>query len=582
MKLSDFVAQFVAQHTNHVFTVVGGGAMHLNDSFGHCEGLTPIYNLHEQAAAIGAEAYAKYTGGLGCCVVTTGPGATNAMTGLATAWVESTPVLFISGQVKRADMIGRRMIRQCGVQELDTLSFVEPLTKYAYCVTNPIEIQYQLEAAVWEATHNRPGPVWIDIPLDVQAADVDPDILEHYHAPEPDNDGILATQVGHLLEALSKAKRPILFLGNGVRLGKAEDATRKLIDLLGIPVLLTWAMHDFLPDNHPQLVGRSGPFAPRYANFALQNCDFLLSIGSRLGTIITGYNPASFAPKAIKAMVDVDWCEVTASRIPLDYPIKADANEFINEFINQIDFKRMPFNDYSLWHKQIKDWRIKYPLALPTSTYILSDALSDQLAGDDILISGSSGVSIEIFLLVFRAKAGQRIISSPSLSAMGYGLPAAIGACIASGRRTILIDGDGSFQLNIQELETIHRLNLPVKMFVFNNGGYSIIRASQTRAFGRVSGADADSGVTLPDLGRIAEAYGIGYHRIDSTQELSDELDIVLNCDGPVLCEVMTSWEEQRQPMITTVQREDGSFASTPLEDLYPFLERDELQRNML
>jgi acetolactate synthase-1/2/3 large subunit len=334
-------------------------------------------------------------------------------------------------------------------------------------------------------------------------------------------------------------------------------------------------MHDFLPDNHPLLIGRSGPLAPRYANFALQNCDFLLSIGSRLGTIITGYNPTSFAPKATKAMVDVDWCEVTASRIPLDFPIIADAADFIREFMHHTDI--LLLHDWTPWLERIAAWKAEYPLALPTSTYVLSDALSDQLTGDDILISGSSGVSIEIFLLVFRAKAGQRIISSPSLSAMGT-----IGACIASGKRTILIDGDGSFQLNMQELQTIRRLKLPIKMFVFSNGGYSIIRASQKRAFGRVSGADADSGVTLPaDLGRIAEAYELGYYRLENMNALTDKIKIVLDCDGPVLCEVMSPWEEQRQPMITTIQREDGTFASTPLEDLSPFLPRDEFERNM-
>jgi acetolactate synthase-1/2/3 large subunit len=278
-------------------------------------------------------------------------------------------------------------------------------------------------------------------------------------------------------------------------------------------------------------------------------------------------------------MVDVDWCEVSASRILLDNPIKADAGEFTREFMRQAE--DLQVQDWTPWLERIAAWKAEYPLALPTSTYVLSDALSDRLTGDDILISGSSGVSIEIFLLVFRAKAGQRIISSPSLSAMGYGLPAAIGACIASGKRTILIDGDGSFQLNMQELQTIRRLRLPIKMFVFSNGGYSIIRASQKRAFGRVSGADAESGVTLPNLRNIAEAYELGYYRLENMKALDDKIKIVLDCDGPVLCEVMSPWEEQRQPMITTIQHEDGSFASTPLEDLYPFLPRDEFERNM-
>jgi acetolactate synthase-1/2/3 large subunit len=591
VKLSDYVFQFVAQQgVRHVFMVAGGGAMHLNDSVGHCPGIEYVCNLHEQAAAMAAETYAKLNENLGVALVTTGPGGTNALTGTAGAWLDSTPCLFISGQVKRSDMIGDTGVRQMGVQELDIVSIVKSITKYAATVMEPSTIRYHLEKSAYLARTGRPGPVWIDIPLDVQASQIDPASLKGFdpnelpRAATPDD---LPGQVAQTIDLLNAAKRPILLIGNGVRLAGAKQEMQELVQQLGVPVLLTWLAHDLLPEAHELLVGRPGPVAPRGANFALQNSDWLLTIGARLDMVLTGYAHDRFARAAKKIMVDIDPAEIRKMKTPIAVPVCADARAFIQEMLRQSD--RIVRHVRSDWLARCREWKTRYPVVLPeyraqklVSTYVLADVLSDELTGDDVIISGSSGAGIEIFLLAFRVKEGQRILLTTALGAMGYGLPASIGACLASGRkRTILVDGDGGFQLNIQELETLARLQLPVKAFILNNQGYASIRTSQSRYFGRLTGADATSGLTLPDLGQVVTAYGLPFMQIKDQANLTQVRE-VLNTSSPVVCEVWTLPDEPRAPSLVSTQRPDGSMVSKPLEDLWPFMERPEFLSNMI
>ena len=597
VKLSDYVVSFVADlGVRHVFMLTGGGAMHLNDSVGACDRIEFVCNLHEQAAAMAAETYGKVTGDVGVCMVTTGPGGTNAVTGVAGAWLDSTPTLFISGQVKRADLKGESGVRQMGVQEIDIVSIVSSITKYAVTVLDPAEIRYHLEKAVHLARGGRPGPVWLDIPLDVQGATIDPASLRAYdpvaEAPAVARQPVgvdLAAQVERAIAMLNDSTRPVLYVGNGVRLARADRQLHDAIERLGIPVLSTWLAHDLVPDEHPLYVGRPGPVAPRGANFALQNCDYLLAVGARLNLVVTGYAPDKYARAARKVMVDVDAAELRKLDGTIDLPIQADARAFLVELLRQSD--SITPRDRTDWHRRCTDWKARYPVVLPeyralkerVSTYVLADVLSAVTSSDDTIVSGSSGAGIEIFLLAYRVRAGQRVLVTPALGAMGYGLPASIGACLARGRkRTVLVNGDGGLQLNIQELQTVRRLDLPIKLFVLNNAGYSSIRTSQERYFGRLTGADATSGVTLPELERVAHAYGLPFARIESQADLSDQIGRVLATEGPIVCEVMTPDDEPRAPSLASMRREDGSMVSKPLEDLWPFLDREEFAANML
>ena len=595
IKLSDWVFRYLAGiGVKHVFMVTGGGAMHLNDSLGQCKQIEYICTLHEQAAAMAAESYAKVTNDLGVCLVTAGPGGTNAITGVAGAWLDSTPMLVLSGQAKRADLKGDTGVRQMGVQEVDIVSMVASTTKYAVTVMEPSDIRYHLEKAVHLARTGRPGPVWLDLPLDVQGASIDEASLRGFDPSEgviprlasPDE---IASAVRHSIELLNAAERPVVLVGNGVRLGGARAGMRALIERLGLPVLTTWPAHDMVPDDHPLMVGRPGPLAPRGANFTLQNADWLLALGARLDLVVTGYAPQNFARAAKKIMVDIDAAELRKMKGTVDVPVHADVKEFIDELTRQLEWVKP--RDRSGWNARWREWQTTYPVVLPeyrdlsngVSTYVLSEAVSKASAPDDVIVSGSSGAGIEIFCLAVRLKEGQRLFLTTALGAMGNGLPGLLGACLANGRRrTLCVDGDGGLQLNIQELETMRRLELPIKLFVLNNDGYASIRTSQSRYFGRLAGADATSGVTLPPLRGVVEAYGLPYARIDTDRGLVEEVRALLDAPGPVVIEVMTPREEPRAPSLSSMRRADGSMVSKPLEDLWPFLPRDEFLSNMV
>ncbi len=591
MKLSDYVIQFVAgQSVKHVFMLPGGGAMHLNDSLGQCKDIEFVCTLHEQASAVAAEAYARITNNLGVALVTTGPGGTNAITGVAAAWLDSTPCLFLSGQVKRNDMKGTSGLRQLGVQEIDIVSIVKSITKYAVTVRNPEEIRYHMERAVHLARSGRPGPVWIDIPLDVQASVIEPDKLKGF-APEevqsPENSG-LKQKVTETIELLNKAERPIILAGNGIRLADAQKDFLSLVDKLDIPVLTTRLGVDLIPGSHKLSIGMPGTIAARGANFALQNSDWLLILGARLDMALIAYAPDKLARGAKKIMVNIDSAEISKLRV-IDVPVCADAGLFIREFSRQAS--TVEPKDRSFWTAKCRQWKDKYPFVLPAhrneksgiSIYAFSECLSDELSQEDIVLPGSSGFACEIFLTAFKAKMGQRVFHNKGTGAMGLCQPAAIGACLASGKkRTVCVDGDGGFQMNIQELETVRRLDLPVKFFVINNQGYASIRSSQAKYFGRLTGADATSKLSLPNILRIADSYGLKGIHISSSHDLKDQIRKVLDLEGPVVCEVTVIPDEPRAPSVSSMQRPDGSMVSKPLEDMWPFLEREEFIANMI
>jgi acetolactate synthase-1/2/3 large subunit len=598
-KLSDFVIQFVAdQGVKHVFLVTGGGAMHLDESLSRCGELEPICNAHEQASAIAAEAYAKATNNLGVALVTTGPGGTNAVTGVAGAWVDSTPCLFISGQVKRPDRMfdaeGRHLgMRQLGVQEVDIVEIVRPITKYAVTITDPLSIRYHLERAVHLARSGRPGPVWIDIPLDVQASPLgDVAGLRGFDPATdsvPQNGSDLSSKVRSAIAAFNRSERPLIFAGNGIRLSGAVGEFRELLEALKVPVAATWCAADLVSDEDPLFVGRPGTLAARGANFALQNSDFLLAVGVRLDFAITGYAPDKLARGAHKVVVDVDPAELRKLEPYVQCPVAADAGAFLREFLRQL--RALEPKDRRPWYKRCAEWKTKYPVVTdehrrpgPVSVYHLAEVLGRETEPQDLMVSGSSGAGIEMFIFACPTRTGQRIYHNAGLGSMGFGLPASIGVCLAGGRRrTICVDGDGGFQFNIQELETVARLKLPITFFVLNNDGYASIRASQASFFGEASiGCDERTGLTTPDITRLAAAYGLQTAVIADQSDLTGDVRRVLHMGGPVVCDVRCLPDEPRAPRMTSVQLPDGSFVSKPLEDLWPFLDRDEFAQNMV
>jgi acetolactate synthase I/II/III large subunit len=600
MKLSDYVVRFVAeQGVKHVFLVTGGGAMHLNHSLACEAAIEPVCNSHEQASAMGAEAYAKATNHLGVCMVTTGPGGTNAVTGVAGAWLDSTPTLFLSGQVKRPDRMfdkdGRPLgMRQLGVQELDIVSIVKPITKYAVTILDPNDIRYQLEKAVYLAIHGRPGPVWIDVPLDVQASPIsEPSALRGFdpaELTEPPADLLLENEVRDLLQRLNGAERPLLFAGNGIRLAHAEHEFEQLRTLLGIPTVATWCAADLVPSNDPLYVGRPGSVAARGANFALQNSDFLLAIGVRLDFAITGYAPQNLARGAHKAVVDIDPAELKKLHPHVQQPIHSDAKRFLTELLLQRDLIRL--SDHSAWDARCADWKTRYPVVTeehrkpegPVSVFQLAEVIGTEVKPADRLVVGSSGSAIEIYLLAFPTLHSQRLFHTAGLGAMGYGVPMAIGVAMANpGREVVAVDGDGGFMFNVQELETIRRLQLPIKFFVMNNDGYSSIRASQKAYFGEAKlGSDKSNGLTVPSLTQVATAFGLSSTVIKNQENLRTEVRRVLDMKGPVVCDVNVLPDELRAPRLQSYQKPDGSFVSKPLEDLFPFLPREEFLANMI
>lgn len=591
IKVSDYVIKRLEETgAMHMFMLPGGGAMHLNDSLGHSQKIQYVCCLHEQACAIAAEAYARVTNNIGLLMVTTGPGGTNALTGIAGAYLESTPVFVVSGQVKRMDMINNQGLRQQGMQELDIVSVVKPITKYAALVDDPQMIRYHMEKALYEATHGRKGPVWLDIPLDVQATLVDEERLIGYSPAPPLENSHLEAQVLQIIDLLNNANRPVLLAGNGIRLADGIREWEELATLLNIPVLTTWNGIDLMEENNPLYYGRPGGLGHRYANFIQQNSDFFLSIGARLNLLQTGYHFDGFARAAVKVMVDIDSAELHKINVRPDISVCADAKEFITLFLKHHD--KIIQKDRQEWFSYCMRTKEKYPIIRQeyreqkelVNTYCLLETISKYMTPDDIYVSGSSGSCIDISMQTFQVKKGQRVFCTKGLASMGYGLPSAIGACLAGGgKRTVGVNGDGGFVMNIQELETISRLQLPIKIFVLSNRGYGAIKATQTNLFsGHLVACTEDSGLSIPPIARIAAAYGLKTVRIQSNNELEEKVQEALNAPGPVICEVMTPIALTAVPKQVSYKRSDGQMESKPLEYMNPPISDEEMAQNML
>ena len=569
--------------------------MHLVDSVGKESGLKFVACLHEQGASIAADGYAQYSGNLGVALVTTGPGSTNAITGVAGSWVESVPVLILSGQVKTADIKPSHDMRMKGFQEVDTENIVKPITKYAVTVRDAKLIRYHLEKAVYLARHGRPGPVWLDIPLDIQAASIEPGELKRFDPEEfstsaSQGKGLNKDLFKRLVGMISASKRPVIIAGNGTRLGGNSALFVETIERLGIPVLMTWKGCDLMDNQHPFYFGRPGVLAQRGANFIQQNADLVIAVGARLDFGQIGYASQTFARGAKKVIVDIDALELAKFNFPVELPIHVDAGEFWKGLHESLGEYQRP--NWTEWVDRCKNWKSKYPVVTEeyrnqkkyANSYVLVEKLSEMMSSDDLLVPGSSGACSDVCLQSFKVKKGQRVLNSPGIGAMGFGIPQTIGACIASGgKRTVNVNGDGGFQMNIQELETVHRLGLPIKYFILNNQGYASMRVTHRNYFqGRLVASDASSGLTLPDVRKIADAYGIPNNRISLNGEIGDKIKEAFETKGPFITEVMIDPEEVTAPKVKSFIGEDGKMVSKPQEDMAPFLDRKEFLENMI
>jgi len=591
-RVADYIADFIANiGVQHVFLLPGGGAMHLVDAVGLNSDIEAVACLHEQAAAISAEAYSRINENIGVAMVTTGPGATNAITAVAGAWIESVPLMIISGQVKRDDMLCNAPLRQKGVQEVDIVKIVKSITKYAVTVENPEDIRSVMEEAYYVAKEGRAGPVWIDVPLDVQGASVE---LEHL--PPWRIEGLTVTNADILTKQtileiqslISKSERPLIMAGHGVRLSGGANEFYTWVEKLGIPVVSTWNALDLLPYDHPLYVGRPGVVALRAPNFAVQNCDLLISVGCRLDNIITAYNPQGFARDAKKIIVDVDKNEIDKLDMDISISISCDAAKFIRDISKEIAPSRIEWKE---WQSRCTDWKNRYKVnnevSFPQegliSHYQLMDKLSEVIPERALVATGSSGLAVEAFYTVFRNKINQRVFLTSGLGSMGYGLPAAIGACFANGKKPMVaIESDGSLQLNIQELATLQAFNLPIALIIMNNDGYASIRNTQKGYFDeRYVGTGPEAGLFLPDLEKLALTYGISFVRINNVSELDKKLSKAIKSKSPVIVDVQLIKNETLIPKVSALPQSDGSIISMPLEDMSPLLSLKRLKQEM-
>lgn len=588
-RVADYIFSTLADiGIRQVFLLPGGGAMHLNDALACQMRLEPVPCHHEQACGIAAEANGRTNNaGFGVALVTTGPGATNVLTPVVGAWIESLPLLIVSGQVKRQDRLNGRSIRQSGVQEVDIVAMVKPVSKFAVTVDDPSRIRFELEQALWLMQEGRSGPVWLDIPLDVQAALIDPEQLLRFTPPVSDGDQTLASVIENLNGLLAKAERPLLLAGHGVRIAGGAELFRQIADTLQIPCVFTWNAADLLPWEHPLYVGRPGVVAARAPNFAVQNCDLLISLGCRLDNIITAYNPKGFAPQALKVVVDVDPHELARHEMAIELRIQADAKTFLHAWLENAT----KASCHATWLERCQDWKLRYPPldgrcfeSNEISHYQFIDALSDAVPENRLVISGSSGLAVEVFYTAFRNKPGQRMFLTSGLGAMGYGLPAIIGACLGSGRQaTVGVESDGSLMLNLQELLTLKALNLPVILIVMNNQGYASIRNTQRNYFaGRYIATGPEAGLLFPDLLKLCEAIELPVMRISEPSQLESGLQQALSQTGPLVCDVCIQANEALSPKVAALPQADGSMLSMPLEDMSPLLSVEVLEREML
>ena len=600
-RLADYVADFLVNHgVSDCFSVVGGGAMHLNDALGHKEGLKVTYNHHEQASAIAAEAYARLDNKIAALCVTTGPGGTNAITGVLGGWLDSIPMFVLSGQV-RYDTTARYTsqftdglpLRAVGDQEYDIVKSVEHMTKYAVMLENPNDIRYVLEKAWHLATTGRPGPVWVDIPVNFQGGFIETDGLVGYDPAEDDkqlpnkiSDEVIKT----VLEKIKNAKRPVFHAGYGIRLSGGYEVFKEVAEKLNIPVVTYWNAIDLIETDNPLYCGRAGNMGDRPGNFAIQNADLILAGGTRISIRQVGYNWKTWAREAEVIMVDIDPAEMKKHTIHVDMPIWADAKDFLNKINSSVNEK---VNNNQDWLNTCQAWKKKYPVVLErhrqengktANVYAFIDYLSSQLP-ENTLTAVSNGACCVVGSQAYVIKKGSRFANNSAVASMGYGLPAAIGTCIGGGRKdTICLEGDGSIMMNLQELQTVLTNKLPIKIFLINNNGYHSIRITQTNLFSnhcKVGIGEESGDLSFPQFKKIAEAFGYPYFSASSNAEMQKAVQDTLNTSGPVFCEIFTDTEQVWEPKSSTKRLEDGTLVSPPLEDLAPFLPREELEKIM-
>lgn len=592
MRVADYIFKCIADlGVKDVFAVSGGGAMHLVDAVGKNERLNYVATHHEQAASMAAEGNARLTGVPGTVLVTSGPGGTNAITGVCGAWIDSIPMICVSGQVTTDALIKDTGLRQLGIQESDISTLVASITKYAVTVVDPLQIKYHVQKAIHLASTGRPGPVWLDIPLDVQSKLVNPDELQPFESQSnlDENNVDLSDSVSKAISLIKQSKRPVVICGYGVRLSGAGEKFLTLIEKLKIPVISSWTSSDLVPTDHDLYIGRSGIMGDRAGNFTVQNSDLLLIIGSRMSVPHVGYKKEFFAREAKKIVVDIDSTEFKKQSMKPELGIESDAGEFIDEVLTQIAINPIDL-DISSWLNLCLSWKKKYPVVLPeykenknlVNSFYFVDKLSEKLDSEAVVVT-DMGTSFTCTMQTFRTKKGQRLFTSSGDASMGFGLPGAIGACYGKGKKkTICISGDGGLQMNIQELQTVVHNKLPIILFVLNNKGYLTIKLMQQNHFGRYVGSDPSSGVSCPDTIKIAEAYGIPSIRISDQKTLDEKIDWVLEQEGPFICEIMMPENQPLIPRVSSLKKPDGTIVSKPLEDLYPFLDREEFAENMI
>ncbi len=593
IRVADYIVKRLLEHgIEHVFMISGGGAMHLNDAFGR---MLYVCNHHEQACAIAAEGYFRASGKVAAVNVTTGPGGTNTLTGVLGQWTDSVPAVYIAGQVKfettalSCKEIG---LRQLGDQEITMEDIVRPIVKFAATVLDPLRIKYYVDKAVYVATHGRPGPVWLDVPMNVQGALVEETKLEEYDKKEDeiilDHDK-LKSQVQQLAKWLVASERPVLVAGWGIRIAGAVKEFYNLIEKYKIPVLSTFNGFDLLPTNHPQHVGVIGTIGSRAGNFALQNSDLMLSVGSRNNIRQVSFNWKVFARAAKKVVVDIDPAELKKPTVIPDLPIAADAKEFLEILEKELAGIKLP--NWQGWNEWCQERKRRYPIVLPENSddiggvdlYYFMHTLSEVLPEGSVTVAGDGSACVGMFQAGV-VKKGQRFFWNSGCAAMGYDLPAAIGACFSLGKKDVVcLAGDGSLQLNIQELQTVIHHKLPIKLFYLNNNGYLSIKQTQDSYFaGHRVACDPQSGVSFPDIQKVAQAYGLPTTELSSHENFAENIREVLEMSGPVLCEVKLKTDYKFSPKLSSLKLPDGKMISKPLEDLYPFLDRKEFESNML
>jgi len=595
IKVSDFIFQHLVEKHNikHCFLVTGGGAMHLNDSVGHTKGLTYICNHHEQASAIAAEGYYRTCGQLCVTNVTTGPGGTNAVTGVLGQYLDSIPGIYISGQIKTSTYkhtYPYLKLRQLGDQEADIVSIVTPITKYAKTVYNPLDIKYELDKAIAIALDGRPGPVWLDIPLDVQGAMVDETQFKEFDPTEivdPVKHHLVDEQIQQLLERIRKAKSPVIYVGNGVRLAKREKEFITLVERLQIPVVTAISGSDIIWHDHPLCYGKPGICGDRLGNIMVQNADLLIVMGTRLSIRQVGYAYDLLAPKAYKVMVDIDLAEMEKPTLSIDLPIHVNLSEFIDKALAATEaLQGLPA--FKTWRDWGRDIQRKLPTLIDdnpevpgyASSYTFAEDLFNQLGEGDVVVTGNGTAYTSTYQAMLVNK-GTRVFANQGCAAMGYDLPAAIGAVTANKNgKTVLITGDGSIQMNIQELQTLVTYKMPLKLFVLENEGYLAIKTTQKAFFGgHFTGSNPASGVVCPSLEKLAAAYGIPYVSVSENGEaLRKTIAQVLATEGAIICEVHMHPEQTLFPKSASfMDKKTGKMTSAPLDKMAPFVD-DALQ----